>query len=429
MIMRLFRGWQRLALASTVCSTLGLFGVSAIAQDKVQLTFRQFDPPTEIAGLVAAVDAWNASHPDIQVKLETMSGGDTLAQLAREVPAGAGPDIQHLAFVWTRDLARSQLLLDLGPQIEAAPPGAGIDDFLALELATLDGKVFGVPWTADTFAMAYRPDLLEAAGVTSFPNSWDDLAIAAKALTTDADQYGFCFPAGSSPDSGMWILVNYYLWSNGGTLVEETTPGEWTIAITTDGLKSAMDYFNGFFAEGTTPESLITVNGWGDPELIGGLGRGDCAITFFPPQTFRAAQGQSELPLLTAPIPEGSATRISHLGGRALGINPNTEHPEEAWEFVRYLVGPETFKTYNQYPAQKSLLDALDFPAAEQGYVEMLPLAQTFERYISSPMPVSSMTALVNREFGAVFSGQRTSDEAAAVLLEDLEELLVRGKS
>lgn len=87
------------------------------------------------------------------------------------------------------------------------------------------------------------------------------------------------------------------------------------------------------------------VNSWGDPELVGGLGRGDCAITFFPPQTFRVAQGQSEQPLLTAPIPKGSVKRISHLGGRALGINANTKHPKEAWEFVRYLVGPETFKT------------------------------------------------------------------------------------
>lgn len=426
--MREFRRWQRLALASTMFTVLGLVSVSN-AQETVQLTFRQFDPPTETAGLVAAVDAWNASHPDIQVKLETMAGGDTLAQLAREVPAGAGPDIQHLAFVWTRDLARSQLLLDLGPQIAAAPPGAGIDDFLAIELATLDGKVFGVPWTADTFAMAYRPDLLEAAGITSFPNNWDELATTAKALTNDTDQFGFCFPAGSAPDGGMWFLVNYYLWSDGSTLVEEVTPGQWEIAVTTEDLKAAMDYFNGYFSEGTTPESLITVNTWGDPELVGGLGRGDCAITFFPPQTFRAAQGQSEMPLLTAPIPEGSAKRISHLGGRALGINPNTKHPNEAWEFVRYLVGPESFKTYNQYPAQKSLLSALDFPAAEQGYVEMLPLAQTFERYISSPMPVSSMWALVNREFGAVFSGQRSSEEAAAVLLKDLEELLVRGKS
>jgi multiple sugar transport system substrate-binding protein len=70
----------------------------------------------------------------------------------------------------------------------------------------------------------------------------------------------------------------------------------------------------------------------------------------------------------------------------------------------------------------------LAFPQSEQGYVQMLPVAQTFERYISSPIPVSSMTALVNREFGAVFSGQRDPEEAAAAIIQQLNELLARGK-
>jgi multiple sugar transport system substrate-binding protein len=420
--------WRGLALATTCLISLTGFSGATYAQEKVELVFRQFDPPTETAGLVAAIDAWNASHPDIQVKMETMSGADTLAQLAREVPAGAGPDIQHLAFVWTRDLARSGLLMDLDDDIKSDPPGKGIDDFLATDLATLDGKLYGVPWSADTFAMAYRPDLLEAAGLT-FPDTWDDLAAAAKKLANDDGQYGFCFPAGSAPDSGMWILANYYLWSNGSTLLDETSPGQWKVAVTEDDLAKAMDYFNSYFTDGMAPESLITVNSWGDPELVGGLGRGDCVITFFPPQTFRAAEGQSEVPLMTAQIPQGSVKRISHLGGRALGINPNTKHPKEAWEFVRYLLGPETFKTYNQYPAQKSLLESLDFPASEEGYVKMLPLAQTFERYISSPIPVSTMTALINQEFGAVFSGQRTSEEASQNVIKQLNDLLARGKN
>jgi len=420
-----------MVFCSTALSALTL-AFSSHAQDQVELTFRQFDPPTEIQGLIAAVDAWNASHPDVQVKLQTMSGGDTLAQLAREVPSGAGPDVQQLAFVWTRDLAKSKLLLQLDPLIAQIAPGAGIADFLALDLATLDGKVFGVPWTADTFSMAYRPDLLKAAGVTDFPDTWEALAEASKKLSgaggENSDQYGFCFPAGSSPDSGMWILANYYLWSNGATFIDQDSDEKWKVSVTPEVLARTIDYFNSFFVDGTAPENLITVNAWGDPELVGGLGRGDCAITFFPPQTFRAAEKQSEQPLMTAPIPKGSAKRISHLGGRALGINPNSKHQKEAWEFVQYLTGPDTFKTYNQYPAQKSLLSKLAFPPSEQGYVEMLPVAQTFERYISSPIPVPSMTALVNREFGAVFSGQREPEDAANAIIEELNQLLARGK-
>lgn len=415
--------WHRLALGTTA---LTLLAAPGLAQEKVELVFRQFDPPTEVQGLVAAIDAWNAANPDVQVLLETLPAGDTQAQLAREVPAGSGPDIQQMAFVWSRDLGRSGLVADLTSLIAANPPGAGYDDFLATELATTDGKIFGVPWTADTFALAYRADLMQAKGL-ALPDTWEDLATTAKALSADG-QFGLCFPAGSAPDSGMWILANYYLWSHGKTLVDETAPGTWEITATEADIAAAMTYFNGFFTSGSTPESLITVNAWGDPELVGGMGRGDCAMAFFPPQTFRAAQGQSEAALMTAPIPKGPFKRISHLGGRALGINPASQHPEQAWEVLRYLTSAETFKTYNQYPAQKAALAALTFPEAEAGYVAMLPQAQTFERYISSPIPVSSMTKLINIEFGAVYSGQRTPEEAAAAVVAELGALLITGK-
>lgn len=414
---------RRLALGTTI---LALLAAPGLAQDKVEIVFRQFDPPTETAGLVAAIDAWNAAHPQVQVRMETLPNGDTQAQLAREVPSGAGPDIQQVAFVWSRDLGRSGLLADLTPMIAANPPGAGIEDFLATDLATLDGKVYGLPWTADTFALAYRPDLLQAKGV-ALPDTWEELATSAKALSGDG-AFGLCFPAGSAPDSGIWILANYYLWSHGKTLVDQAADGTWTVTATEADIAATMGYFNDFFKAGATPESLITVNAWGDPELVGGLGRGDCAMTFFPPATFRAAQGQSEAALQTGPIPAGPATRISHLGGRALGINPASKHPAEAWEVLRYLASAETFKTYNQYPAQKAALAALTFPEAESGYVAMLPQARTFERYISSPIPVSSMTKLINLEFGAVFSGQRTPEEAAKAVVDEMNALLVKGK-
>lgn len=408
--------------------------VPTAAQDEsVELLFRQFDPPTEIAGLQQAVDAWNGSHLEIQVRLETVPLSEAQNQYVREAQAGGGPDVQHLAFVWTRDLGRSGLLMPLDEMLRASPPGAGLEDFLATDLAQLDGVTYGLPWTVDTNAMAYRPDLLEAAGITAFPDTWDEFQTAAERLTADTDgdgrtdQYGFCFPAGSGPDGTMWFIANYYLWSNGKYFVQEDGAGGWEVGVTAEDVAGAMSYFNTFFERGITPRSLVAVNSTGDPEILGGLGRGDCAVTFLTPQTFRAAQEQSESPLRTAPIPRGSVTRISHLGGRTLGINPNSEHPAEAWEFVKYLTSQEVFQTYDQYPAQRSLLDALTFPEGEEGYVEMLPQAITFERYISSPARVSSLWEATNRQFGAVYSGQRPPAEAGADLVADLAELLARG--
>lgn len=180
----------------------------------VELTFRQFDPPGEIGGLEQAVERFNSENPEIQVEIETVAVDEALNSYVREVQAGGGPDVVQVQFVWPKDLAAENLLLDLGPLHEAEPLDEDPEDFLGSDLTILDGTTWAVPWTADTFAMAYRPDLLEEAGIDSFPETWEELQGAAATLTKDG-QFGFCFPAASSPQSGIWFLANYYLWSNG----------------------------------------------------------------------------------------------------------------------------------------------------------------------------------------------------------------------
>jgi multiple sugar transport system substrate-binding protein len=133
-----------------------------------------------------------------------------------------------------------------------------------------------------------------------------------------------------------------------------------------------------------------------------------------------------DVTLATGPIPRGPETRISHLGGRTLVINPNSQHPEEAWEFLTYLVGAETFETYAEFPAQQSLLAELEFAEGEEGYVEQLPHAITFYTYISSPLTVTFMADTATREFGAVFSGQKTTEQAAADLVAAIDAELQR---
>jgi multiple sugar transport system substrate-binding protein len=345
--------------------------------------------------------------------------------------------VSQVAFVWTADLGRNGLLTELTPLLEESPVGQGVDDFLGTDLGTVDGKIYGVPWTVDTMVLAYRPDLFEAGGVTDFPATWPELQETAQKLTLDkdgdgrTDQYGFCFPAGSGPDGAIWFIVNAYLWGNGKTFIQEDGSGGWEIGVTPEDMAEVMTYFQWFFDQGVTPESLIAVSWEGDPEMVGSIARGDCAMTTIRLTTYRLAAEQSEQPIVMALMPEGEERRVSHLGGRALALNPNTEHPEEAWEFLKYLASAETFKTYNQFPAQKSLLAEIQptLPEEEQAYAEQLTYGITFRDYIFSKTTVSSMWETTAREFGAVFSGQKTIEQASNDLVANMETLLAEGQS
>ncbi len=410
--------------------------VQAEPEEKVELVFRQGDPPGEVEGLQKAVDNWNAEHPNIQVRMETVPWSDAQAQFVREVQAGGGPDVAQIAFVWTADLGRNELLTELSPFLADSTPGKGMDDFLGVDLGMVDDKIYGVPWTVDSIAMVYRPDLLEEAGVAEFPDTWEELHETAKILTKDTngdgrtDQYGYCFPAGSGPDGSIWFLANAYLWSNGKTFIQEDGKGGWMVGVTPEDVADAMAYFQWFFDEKVTPESLIAVSWEGDPEMVGGIARGDCAITSLRLATFRQAAQEAEKPIMMAVLPQGSVKRVSHLGGRTLALNPNTEHPQEAWEFLKFLASGETFETYNQFPAQKALLAEIQptLPESEQAYAEQLAFGITFRDYIFSKTKVSSMWETTAREFGAVFSGQKTIEQASADLVQGMETLLAEAQ-
>jgi multiple sugar transport system substrate-binding protein len=426
---------NRLTLFALIAFCLSL-GSAVMAQDTIEIVFRQGDPPIEIEALTQRIEEWNATNDmQIQVRVETVPWSDALAQYSREAQAGGGPDIIHLGFVMTKDLAINGLLTDLTPFIEADPDAFSnaYTEFLGRDMGEIDGGVYGIPWTVDTFAMAYRPDLFEAAGITEFPQTWEELQTVAAQLTQDTDnngrvdQYGFCFPAGSGNNGGMWFLVNYYLWSNGKYIIQQNDAGEYEIGVTAEDMAEVMNYYNSFFTSGSTPQSLIAVSSWSDPELVGGLARGDCAIGFHVPASLAVAQSQSDVTLLTHPVPAGSETRIASMGGRVLGINANSQNKDAAWEVIQFLTSAEAYAAYPQFPAQPALLDELEFTEGQMGFVEQLPLAITFSRYVFSPASVNALWNPTNAEFAAFYSGQKTAEQASADLVAAYNQALADG--
>lgn len=414
-----------MATAAALAVSLTACGGSGDDDGVVDLTFRQFDEASQIEGLVTAVDAWNASHPGIQVTLETVTGNSAKEQYAREASTGAGPDVEQLALAWVPDLAKPQILLPLDELIAGRAPGQGIDDFLATDLVQLDGGTWALPWTADTFALTFRQDVLDRYGL-AVPATWTELLDTAAAISRQSggETAGYCFSAGSSPDAAQWFMINYYLWSNGQSLVEQNGAGEWVLGVDAAQVQGAMEYFADFFTTGATDPGMVGVTSFADPAIVEGLRSGTCAMSSLPPAAFRDAEAGATGPLMTAPMPGGTETTISHLGGRALGINPNSEHPDEAWEFIQYLISADTFATYEQYPAQKAVLQGLDVPESEVGFTEALPNAVSFARYTASGIPVTSMQKIVNQQFGAVYSGQSPPAEAATGLIDQFHELL-----
>ena len=420
------RTWAAALSALAIAATASM----AAAAD-IELAFRFNDPEAE--EMRAALDAFEQENPGVKVELQTIAWGESRQQFLREAAVGEGPDVVHIAFVWPRDMGAAGALLPLNDFLESQPIQSGFDDFIATVLSVgPDGNIYGVPWTTDTWAMVYRTDVLEAAGIGEIPRDWEALREASRAIHEKTGKVGFGFPGGSGPSNTIWFLANYYWWSNGSALVVADGDGFRT-GITVEQIAEAMAYYDSFLKEGHNPESMLGVTSWFDPSILEGMTNGDQGIAIMPPQQFKQILAAfkernpgTEPPFVTATTPGGPAGPKTHLGGRMLGINANTEHPETAWKLVEFMTRGDVLTKYyeNQFPAQKSLLRSIEFGPALGGFAEQLTLARSWGAYSDGPAQIGKMWNAAGRAFGSAFIGERSYEEAAAELLKSVEDQL-----
>ena len=394
------------------------------------LTFRYNDPDPEV--IEAAIAAYEAANPDIEIELERISWGDARTQFLRETAVGAGPDIVHIAFVWPLEMGAAGALLPLNDLIAENGAGEGFEDFIAGELATgPDGEIYALPWTADTWTLVYDPALLEEIGV-DVPTTWDELKAASKAAA-DAGKVGLGFPAGSGAANTIWFLTNYYLWSNGHALIVQDDQGNYKLGVDEATLSDAFSFFADFMGAGGNPESNIAYGGIADIGTLAPMVEGNQAFSIMPPNVTKeliaasqARSGDDAVVFASTKLPDGSNVGTSHMGGRMLGINANTESAEEAYAFIQFLISGEFFSDYltAQFPASKSALAQVEFAKGLEGFAEQLPNARTWGAYANSLTPLGTMWSETGREFGAILVGDKTADEAAASLLATIQAML-----
>lgn len=117
-----------------------------------------------------------------------------------------------------------------------------------------DGKYYGVPFSAQAFAMFVRADWRRKLGLPE-PKTWDDLAAMAVAFTTrdpdgngKADTKGLVIPGGTKRGYMSWYFSTY-LWANGGDFLTEAGAGKWRPAVADDKSLAALAWLRGMFCD------------------------------------------------------------------------------------------------------------------------------------------------------------------------------------
>jgi multiple sugar transport system substrate-binding protein len=85
--------------------------------------------------------------------------------------------------------------------------------------------IYGVPWYTDAGLLYYRRDLLEKAGFSEPPKTWDELVEQAKKTQRDEGvQFGFVFQ-GAEYEGGVCNGLEY-VWTHGGDVLDPNDPSK-----------------------------------------------------------------------------------------------------------------------------------------------------------------------------------------------------------
>lgn len=119
--------------------------------------------------------------------------GQYFNQVRNEFQAGASNiDLVGGDVIWPVQFAANSYIEPLSDRF---PPGEQ-EAFLPapIEANRYEGAIWGVPWFTDAGMLYYRQDLLEEAGFSEPPKTWDELKEQAKKVTGDKNvRNGFVF--------------------------------------------------------------------------------------------------------------------------------------------------------------------------------------------------------------------------------------------
>ncbi|GAA2785491.1 ABC transporter substrate-binding protein [Streptomyces showdoensis] len=275
------------------------------------------------------VDAFNASHEDIQVTFEEIPSGTAggYAKISNAVKAGNAPDLVSIEYSSLPEFVSSGALQDIGGEFTEQDRAKLLPQ--AVQLTTLGGKSWAVPFDAAPQAFFYRKDLFAKYQV-AVPTTWDEFKAAAeKVKKADAKaRIATFFPDDPTTFEAM-------AWQAGAQWFKAEND-TWKIDTTDAATTKVAAYWQGLL-----DADLVHKNASFSPEWTGSLKNG--TTIGYLGASWGAGVLKGTLPeqsgkWAVAPMPNWNGTPASGmLGGTSFAVTKDSGKKAAAVEFAEWM--------------------------------------------------------------------------------------------
>lgn len=393
---------------------------AAASTGKVEISVWVRD--STVKAVRAAADSFNKKSETIHANVVEQPAKQMAEQFSLALSANEAPDVISL------DCTKVPYFASVGSYKEIGDRFAELsykDTFSEgmLNLGTCDGKLYAIPFAPDVSVLLYNKDHFIEAGLDPDvpPTTWDELVDYAQKLTNH-DHYGYVFAGGHA--SAYMFTVMPYVWNNGGELLnEDGTKCLLNEAYAIEALQLFYDLTNKYKV---TPPS-VTSYSWTEAQDAF-LTQKASMVVLGSAAIYSFISGENEMNWGACLVPRGPSGSgyASFSGGDSIGIVSQTEHEEEAWQFIQHALSEEVQvdalakdgllparsdlfdnKYFESTPEYQILREALTVGRAPYSlkYDEMYdPVLEEMQSALNKEIPLEEAVASIAKKIDAIMA-------------------------
>ncbi|ADH98969.1 ABC transporter substrate-binding protein [Salisediminibacterium selenitireducens] len=386
-------------------------------QEEVTITYARGYDATGATDVL--IDAFMEEHPHITVEFREMPAdtGQSHDQYVTEFSAGDDTiDVFDADVIWPAEFAQAQYVLELDRFIER--DGIDMDEFFpgTVEAGQYEGRQWAMPKFTDAGVLYYRSDIVDTP-----PETWDELIeMAGEYMGQEGTEYGYLMQANQY--EGLVVNAVEFIGAYGGAVLDENE----NVVVNSPETVAAIEKMVEIVNSDITPSNI---NNFMETETHNAFLNGDAVFARNWPYMQAMTENEEESNIVGnsafSLLPAGDAGSASGLGGWMTMINRNSNHPEEAWELMKFMSSYEGQKISaiegGNAPTMRSLYDDEEVRDsaplfADEGFVETLENAV--------PRPVSPIYPQISDLMQIEISRALAEDITPQEAVENMEQAI-----
>lgn len=312
--------------------------------------------------LVEEIGKWGEEN-GLDAEVVMINQNETNQKVSAAVESDTMPDALDLGLELLLLLSQTEQLMDLGDTFDTIGEAHG-GWFPSLANATdpskFNGTRTGVPFGSSGNVLFRRMDVLEEAGFSEAPTTWQEVSDQAREAQTPGVIFGMGFALSNVGDANQQVSV---MQSYGGRIANDEGT---EVTIKSDDTRTYLEWVTTAYEDGLFPPGVTTWDGAGDNTSY--LSGQSIFIANTGSVTLAMQEDDPDLAESTGytALPAGPVMQVSPINPNVRAVPASSGNPEMAKVLIEHLANPAFMEAYYNVAIYGPVLqDQQTFPVFE----------------------------------------------------------------